>query len=677
MKALHNLMLVVAVGIGLISRTPSLAQTGSSPIDFLSAVPKAHTEIFAINDLAAHVEWVLQNKSVRRFLESEAFGETPNGPNLRPERLLEQLEASRPFYPKHVVVSGDESTYLMTANLLRTLYRLNMAITVSQAAVQVPREDLETLTEEILVDVRELKLPSLCVCVRWEDESTATLVFAMLNEQKSMLEQQLGLPIKSEQGAMSLSMKIGDLVDVDQIGLVLGEWGIMDSSDSIANSVLRIQLDIRVERIRNGLRIILGKQFSENWKRSELTIFEPKPDWIAMGRWDLTKMKQVAREFDAVASKWKQTELGKASDEFDLADSGSDMESGFKMIGAAPDSGFVHAWRTDNSIRAKMDLYGKEDATPLAGNPILDLIPAEAGWFHVDARTSFTTALANWLSNSEGRMATNVVTAELSGDEVQSKFQNDLYDGYFLHFAPWRDLIRNQLPEHELVPWAIVGLPGGQLDQLSIEITSISENPVRLTNQPVPQIAVIAKLPNAQEVPKLFESAFQAFAESSIRATGAEVPDSLATIAKSDLGLGLPTTEFSMEWLNETSIAKVQFQGDFRPHYVVRDGFLLLSSSPDLTKLILNRERKSISLGSGSDRIVARGTATGEALAADVVGVIELIFRGLSDPQLESAHFKSMLGLMRDMVRIVKVVHWRTTSADQVQTSEIIIELSE
>src|SRR5439155_22677166 len=71
-----------------------------------------------------------------------------------------------------------------------------------------------------------------------------------------------------------------------------------------------------------------------------------------------------------------------------------------------------------------------------------------------------------------------------------------------------------------------------------------------------------------------------------------------AQVSQSDLGLGVKTFTFNTQWLSDLAKDDLKFdlEGDLQPHYFDHEGTLVYSTSPRLSKQMLDAARNKQSL---------------------------------------------------------------------------------
>ncbi len=647
--------------------------------EFIRNTPKASTEIIAIVEPAAHLEALLGNKALQRVMTSDRVQGFPNSENMQPEKLSEMLQATKPFYPKHIVFAGTDSIYATFQDVLEFFFRLNLAITINDAAVKVPAHEMTQLTEELYVIVQRLRMPSLTVTLDWDDDSTASMVFSTLNSQLSSLRQQFAIKIRNEESTTRVRAKVSNFLDLETASQFVSAIGLQDKNDEMIKAFVDIDIELQIDRIEKGIRISLGAFEPTFMEAGDLKTLVERPNLICFGQWNLARLEKFREEFKTAFAKWEASEIGKAFREFDTEDTWNTFRSLVRELEKVPRAGSWHVWRTENRIESSLISLGVKTAGNLVDHEILRFIPPDIEAFYLDATGSLTLSFAASIEAGEERIAQNSIVADLSGETEKSKNFDSLTNSYYGNFMAWRDIVLNQLPGKRSTPWVTMGTSAGKLQAFELDLTLLDGIVMRGADVDIPQVAAVAKIDEGSDIPALVDQAYRTFADAVIETFEANVVESLSTTVSADLDLGVPTTEFSLDWLDESSVARIEIRGDFRPHYFVTDGFLVVSTSPILSKRILDRQRNSLQLQSAkNNQLVSVGKISGKSLGFLITCMSKILFDPMVEPGIGDKSsinkIDNVFGFMADVIGLMKMADWRTTQIDKAQTTEITLE---
>ena len=670
-----TIVLVLSSVLGLVDVSKAQSQLS----DFIRNAPKASTEIIAIIEPAAHLEAILRNQGLQRVLASDQYQDVPNIENMQPEKLSEMLQATKPFYPKHIVVAGTDSIYAAFRDIIELLVRGNMAISLSDAAVKVPENEMAEFAEEIKAVVTRLRVPSLTLMLDWEDDSTASMVFSVLNGQLKTLREQFAIKIRNEESSTLARAKISNFLDLESVGQFVATIGLQDANDEMVKSFLDIDVELRIDQIENGIRICVGPLEPNFMEAGDLTALLDRPNMIFFGQWNLVPLEKFREDFKATLDKWQETELGKIFLELDTEDAWNSFRSLIRDLDKVPREGNCNVWWTESRIESCLVSMGAQPAENISNHEILRFIPEDIEAFHLDSRQSLTQALAKSIEDSEDRIARDAFKAQLSGNSEDINDYELISAGYYGNFSVWRDVVLKQLPKKRSTPWVVMGTSAGRLKDMTIDMPLLDGLRLHAANTAIPQFAVVAKVDDSSEISALVDQAYQAFVDGIIKTSEVENSTKLTTAVPVELDLGVRATEFSLQWLNESSLAEIEIQGDFRLHYLVKDDYFIASTSPILSQRIINLQRNSLPLHNPENaQVISTGKISGKSVGFMLNCPINFVIDAFTQAEIAdrevSDQWKDTFAMMADVIGLMKMAQWRTTQVDQTRTTKIMLD---
>ncbi len=154
-----------------------------------------------------------------------------------------------------------------------------------------------------------------------------------------------------------------------------------------------------------------------------------------------------------------------------------------------------------------------------------------------------------------------------------------------------------------------------------------------------------------------------------IKTSEVENSTKLTNAVPVELDLGVGATEFSLQWLNQSSLVEIEIRGDFRLHYLVKDGYFIASTSPVLSQRIITFQRNTLQLHNPENvQLISAGKVSGKSVGFLFNCPAKLFTEALSSSDLadsnEAEDVASFFDFMEAIVGLMKMADWRTTQID-------------
>ena len=569
------------------------AQEENQFSDFAQHMPKANTEVFAINNLAGHTMFILENKALRRAMADGGFGVLGVA---ELDAAKDFVEGSREYFPDTVAISGNKDVYGFTINVFELLLRLNM---LDQAvyADEDFSEDVSKLESELAEILKSSKIPDITVWMKWPEGELSAGIFEGFKQQVAVAGLLTELEFVSGDDSFQLTGTVADCVERDVVVQYLNFMGV-EEAEELADAALDLEIFVDAEFEDGAMRVSIGTDASGE-PRSTLEDMEGLqngPTEIAFGKWNGTHAHEAIERLKTSMADWSETELGQlfiANDTQDVWNTFQGMVDQLEMIS---DNGQMRVWRDSNQIRANIREVGVPSAESLVGSAIVDWVPADIESYAISNQRTFGDYLVGWMTYFEEQLAQRSLKEQIGGDLEQALSIEYVLEVYHLNFNSMRTALRDELAPIPALPFAIVMDTDGELETLNLDVDSETFEPMTLEVDRFIRLAAISKTDDTEKLLNKMMQVYEEFVRATLSACETGTPDELVLFKDVDLGDGLRAKELSFEWLMDAEIADVEIEGDLQPHLFVRGDYVVFSTSIDFTKKLLNSE-KSLELG--------------------------------------------------------------------------------
>ena len=614
--------------------SPTLeAQTKLSPFsDFAKQLPESQSEIMAVHNIAGHVESVLRNKALTRVLEEGKIAEifrSVGGQDIEMLDALNWLEDQREFFPDTVAVSLAPDAYISIVDLMQFLMRLNMAEPTLYTE-DFDAKELTRLEDEIQEIVKDFKLPEMTVWIQWPKAETTEELFESFKQTVAIVGVTTQLEFTQEEGSFLLSGLVADLDEDGFVEQLLGFMGIEDDDNEISNSILDIEILLRCELSDNSMRISVGNDpLHKKFKPVVLANIKDGPSEIAYAQWNSDKLHTAAAQFGKDMERWADTDLGKLFKKGDYDDTWGSMVRFAEQAQLLSKKGQTRIWAAGNQVLGEFVSQGIPRAQSLAGQDILQFVPADIESYYVDSHQNLGELIFGWIENAEERLATESMKKNLGGELEMAELMDDYSSIYYENFGPFRNVLKDELARMDSSPMAIVMDTKGAFDSLRVEGDGF-EKLFQMDSDRLLRTAAIASCKNPDRYQEKIMEAYERFVDGVLGLRDLELPTESKLFRDASLSNGVQIKVFSADWMEDSKLADVEMEGDFQMHVFTHNGHVILSSSIDFSEaLFASKKRVKIPEMENQSSITSRGHIEGKTIGNIYGTLMKIIFEGI------------------------------------------------
>jgi hypothetical protein len=326
-------------------------------------------------------------------------------------------------------------------------------------------------------------------------------------------------------------------------------------------------------------------------------------------------MLPIAAEAAGNIADWRRSATGHALLAADTEDLAGDLEDLHRTLSTTAARAEARVDIADD-IRIELVERDAPAAPPLAGNPLLQLVPGDALYVGVDGTRSLGDSIGDAFVRGEDRLAKNWMKAWAKGDEADEAKWSEWSREYYASFATTRELVREARTIF-VPPYAFVIARNDPPSTLSITTPSMPDVRVR-----VPDIAFIGKPATTKAGLAWLDALANATASGIFRVAGRAPIEGSSVATDEDLGLGVPTRSLHADWLGAAVPGWGVKAGEGAGlHAFAHGDLMVISSSVALSK--------RIQAGAGASAIVvdpgvvAQWSFDGSACADTLLAVFD------------------------------------------------------
>ena len=663
--------------ISLISFQTTYGQADTNKFsDFALQIPRENTEIFAVNNLGQHVETLLNNKALRRVVQDF------DAANLDMDEVLEDFELFKPSLPDTIAVSGNDEIYAAAFNLAELMLRVNLSVH-SQFEEDNDDAELALLVKEIVANVDDFKIPDSTVWLTWSDEGLAKELFRSFKQQVSVVEFLTDLRFKSDQTSFRVSGLAADIADEEAFRSAMDFLGLEDPDDEILISLLEIDIFFEAELVGNGMRVSLGTDPADKPRTTaaDLRGIQNGANQIAYSQWNGVRMKKAAAKFEDAMQRWAKTKIGKDFIATDLEDVWGSFKGMAQQMDSVPDNGQLRVWTENNQVHSNIRETGLPAVETLVGSSVLNMIPVNSESYILTNHLSLGEYLFEMLEGVEERASTQSLRSAIRGEDEKTEMLDFAIATYFEHFGPMREVIRDELAEIPTEPLAILVDTQGVLNALEVDSNSL-DSPLRFSSDRFLRMAAISKVDDSALMQNKMMAVYRSFVEGFFSLNDTDVPDDIKFFGDIKLGSGIKGKEFLVDWVEQIDSAKIEIDGDLRPHIFVKDGFVVFSTSIQFSKTIIETKKPlQLKAVAADQSLVDIGHVRGTTIGNTLRTLFQVVGDGMnqqmgSAPGLEST-FDDMSNSISDFCGIMNHLDWTSTQKGDVRNSRYIMDFKD
>ena len=591
-RLLSKLTLVLALAsLFAWSGQHSHAQSQQSKFsDFASQIPKQNTEVFAVNNIAGHVESFLRNEALKTVLEDGKIGEFYKrlGINIDMDEMLALFDANRKYYPETIAVTGEDEIYPAALDVIQLIIRINL-LEATTHDNNYADSDLELLEKELTKIFQSFKLPAATIWIQWSDKEVVKNVFTQFQRQLSAVVSRTQLQFEDTDSSFQISGSVADITDKTLLNAIVVNMGLKDSDGDLVDAIAGLKIFLAAELVDGAIRVSLGPNTAENPRATaaDMVGIKDGDGEIAYIRWNGTKMLEGAKTLEQDMARWADKSLGKMFIENDSQDVWGGLNNAISQFKLLPENGQIRAWAVDNQVRINIRQIGLPDVPSLVNDPILKMIPNDAESFMINNHRNFGKFIFDWVIYYEDRAAMKSLQKQVAGKKSEFDALENGLESYYFHFGPMRDTIRDELAKIESMPFTIIIDSKGKVDQLQIEFKKFKAS---LASDKFIRMVAISETKQTQLLESTITKIHRELVEGILSLEDIEASKKLKVSKSIDVAPGVTGTEFLFDW-SDSDLTKVEIKGDFRPHVFVKDDFVVFSTSVDLSRQILAAEK--------------------------------------------------------------------------------------
>lgn len=518
------------------------------------------------------------------------------------------------WVPGEIVLGMRAATMQSFGQILQLLYVSELLD--AARALDAP-DEAATLQQELLATLKQLKMPTLRVWVRFRDDADADAVFAMVAENGPGLLADTPLELETDERAVRVRFDLSTyLADPEARMIFLESMGWISGEDDPNRAPLgaalgNVATSVVLERAGGGLLLTIGESpaGAAPMTAQELgPLFSADDRTIAFATWDIRELVKASRDWVRLLDAWQDTPIGQTVAEADEQDFVGDLRSMARQLQQIGTVGAMRAWGGDNRIGFRAQQAGPPAALALADVPLMRFIPETVEGFGIDTVSTLSERVSGSFSEFEGRLAIREMRALNRPDRATEVKR--ILDAYYGPIDPLRQFVFHESQDWFRPGFGFVLGTRGTITRL--ELHSKNDVPFTLNNLPVPEFALLGVPTDARRDGEYFKRFYDHLVTGITNAIAndddngndddndaprAIEPREPTLVKEIDLGLDVPTFGFDGAWIgdlldeNFNDQVTITLDGDVRPHYFVRDGVLVFSTSPRLSKQMLAAQR--------------------------------------------------------------------------------------
>ncbi len=618
---------------------------------YLSQFSPRDRTLIVLFDPLPHLEAILQDQDLRKAMSLQSD----------PGEMLASILNYAQFIPREIAIGfPNESQKSLDSSMRAFIYAIHTR--GAYEAGEEPGEYLAGLTQALT----QWQVPEVVVYLRMRDAGTAKMIRQMLrgNLGPRIVE---GLEVVNEgREGFRASLRLGSLLKQQQLHLMLMEFGAEESSKEMWDHLSKLQVHLYVQQVGDGLRFALGGSppaAPEGLELQELCEgFDGSGGTIMAAIWDISELKGSAPKWLEPWIRSKGTEIGDAVRELDDRGLEDSIASSVREIQVAGDTGAMRLWR-DDALRADIREWGVKACDPLGDSSIVRPIPQDSSFWHVTSRDSLGDLIATRVGQAEDRLEGKIWQADLKdGAEQMDALETMAAFGYE-QMQPVRELLVREAPNVFLPGAGCVFQPAGEIELMEISAEADgTEYRWAIQQWPVLRGALIGRPTSRDDAERFVDSVYRTLAEVIAEATDCEPPADAPLTRSIQLREGVEGRALEL-WIPHNQQGKpritVDFAGDFQPHYFMLDDVMVISSSLELSRQMLDAwDGKGRQLPPVAQHpLIAAGEMKMNMLARILDSTYHLIERGelhadgqqvLPPPAVERGQSNAMVGLLED-----------------------------
>jgi hypothetical protein len=297
------------------------------------------------------------------------------------------------------------------------------------------------------------------------------------------------------------------------------------------------------------------------------------------------------------------------------------------------------------------------------------MIPADVESLVLDSNRSVPDVLTYWMEEAESRLSLQSLRSGATGE-----FAEKATAVYYKSFADFRKLVHTAGPLFGSSSAFLITVLG-KVSKFDVTYMENNEQKkISLKDLPMMELASFSPVADRAAAEKRILEIYQSLAKGVSSVMDSPPPEPLPAVEKIDLGLGVPTFGFQGGWLS-TITAKhkvsVEIEGDLQPHYFISGNILVLSTSPRLSKHILESKQK-FSLPKTHEPLIGLGRISSTTLAGYLTTIskwLATLEQQATPDRRQLRNIEDVMGAFADLITLAKSLDWNTVQTGATRTT--------
>ncbi len=659
----------------------------------LRHLPADTTSVMLVPDPLPHLKSLLTHPDLRRVLTegklAELVRQAPDGPDsLDPQQGWEAIQANERFVPVQVAVAASDETVSKLDHLVRAAVLSALCWGAVETGGDALKNELPKLQEELLAELKQAGLPPLVLWVEMREQGVAEQAQVLARGAVRNAVSEWDLSFREEESGFSVRGRVHDILPEIAFPAVLDQMGAIASVEDpkalpLAKAVAGIRFEFGMEQLGAGLRFWMGPKpdtRQEHLGPAALgPLFRESPRDIAFFRANVRAMRSAVGGWVKLWKAWENTRIGREVAKADEEDSLDDLrliQRGLRGIGETA-SGRVSSGK--GALEGVAWYEGAPEAPPLTESSLLELVPGDAEIVMLDATSSLGDMASDLASSFEDRLATKSFQWELSGRYDKAGMAEMISRHYYRDFAGFREEVHEKAPRAFEPPCAVIATTTGRIERLRVRVAAADVDLV-MDELPMFELAAIGRMMPEKAARQSVQRIYTELVRGLFAVSGSKVPAApeLRLLRQQDLGLGVPTFVFEAGWVRELADGDevaVTAQGDLRPHLFLAGEYLVLSTSPRLSRRLVGAGRgdpKRWLPEPADGKLVAYGRVPGESIGRLYGQLFEWVASGAKAAGEDPGTMGPLMAIggIQEFCEMVDRIEWQTAQQAAGQRTE-------
>lgn len=517
----------------------------------------------------------------------------PFGPLLKelphPAQASAVLQQTASLWPEELVANLPRSAFTGVDSIVRAFMIGTLVQGAREAGVSA-RKDLSVLQRALSSQLRTVRLPEFSVSARFTDATTSAAVWRMVDEITAALAAQ-GLKVSRGRNSVAVKFRLGQLIDAPALAAMAVElgWaaGPRDPLAKVVSAALgRMNVEASMVLAGSVIEVAMGPRQVAQGEAAAMPVVPaaiPREALVATARWEVGPLRTMVAGWRELWAKWEGTSAGKRTRAADEDDMMGDIVLLSRTLDAAGDRGEAWIW-VDRGVHTIVREHGTAPLTPLASDPLGALLPADLVAVDIEAGRNLGQLLSNGLERVESRLAYRSLR-QPSEDEDNPRGAVKKEAAYYKTFAHLRELIHFKAHTFFYGSSAVMLGAGTRIQRVELRLSG--RPPVILKDVSVPEVAVLGRAKDPVAALGFVADAWTAIGNALAGPLGGPAVAPRLTPAP-PLVPEATVRWLDGSWLEQTTGDTITFDDGFKPHVALLDDFVVLSTSPALTRKILS-----------------------------------------------------------------------------------------